>query len=175
METNNTIDALLKKQVRKEAMKRISSNFALTNEMIHRYWHELDWHEISDNSEINWTTEMLDRWKGEIDWHALSQTSNENLLTPEMIERYKDLWDWHELSDNCNLHLTYELIDKFIDCWDWSKLIGGHWREETLYSLDFFKRYHQYILIEKFEDSALLDSIIVEAAENIKKDMISGK
>lgn len=175
METNETIEALLKKQVRKEAMKRISSHFALTNEMLHRYWHELDWKEISDNSEINWTTEVIDHWKDEIDWNVLSQTSNENLLTPEMIERYKDLWDWHELSENSYLKLTYELIDKFIDRWDWKALINSHWREDTLFSLDFLKRYQQYISVENLEESALWDSIIDEAVENLKKDMIFGK
>jgi hypothetical protein len=99
METNNTIEALLKKQVRKEAMKKISSDFALTNEMLHRYWHELDW----------------------------------------------------------------------------KALINSHWREDTLFSLDFLKRYQQYISVENLEESALWDSIIDEAVESIKKDMIFGK
>ena len=175
METNNTIEALLKKQVKKEAMKKISADFALTNDMIHQYWHELDWHEISNNREINWTTEMLDRWKNEIDWSMLSQTSNELLLSPEIIERYKVLWDWHELSDNCNLTLSYEMIDKYIERWDWAKLIRSHWREEKLFSLDFLKRYQQYIPVDELENSALWDAIIDEAVENIKKDMIFGK
>ena len=175
METNNTIEALLKKQVKKEAMKRISSEFALTNDMIHQYWHDLDWHEISDNREINWTTEMLDRWKNEIDWKQLSKTSNEILLSPEIIERYKDFWDWQELSDNSDLKLSYELIDKYIDRWDWAKLINGHWREEEIYSLDFLKRYQQYIPVDELEDSSLWYAIVDEAVENIKKDMIFGK
>ena len=62
METNNTIETLLKTQIRKEAMKKISSDFALTNDMIHQYWHELDWKELSDNREINWTTEMIEKY-----------------------------------------------------------------------------------------------------------------
>lgn len=175
METNNTIETLLKKQVRKEAMKRISSHFALTNEMLHRYWHELDWEEISDNSEILWTTEMIDHWKDELDWHVLSQTSNENLLTPEMIERYKDYWDWTDLSENSYLKLTYELLDKYIDKWNWKALINCHWRENSLFSLDFLKRYQQYIPVEDLEESALWDCIVDEAVDKIKKDMIFGK
>lgn len=175
METNNVIETLLNKQIRKEAMKKISSDFALTNDMIHQYWHELDWKEVSDNREINWTTEMLDRWKNEIDWTMLSQTSNEILLSPEMLEKYKDLWDWHELSDNSDLTLSYELIDKFIDRWDWKRLIRSHWREDRLFSLDFLKRYQQYIPVDELEDSALWDAIVDETVENIKKDMIFGK
>ena len=67
------------------------------------------------------------------------------------------------------------MIDKYIDRWDWAKLINGHWREEEIYSLDFLKRYQQYIPVDKLEDSALWDAIIDEAVENIKKDMIFGK
>ena len=105
----------------------------------------------------------------------LSKTSNEILLSPEIIERYKDFWDWQELSDNSDLKLSYELIDKYIDRWDWAKLINGHWREEEIYSLDFLKRYQQYIPVDELEDSSLWYAIVDEAVENIKKDMIFGK
>ena len=174
METNDTNNYLLKKQIRKEAMKRISGNYALTNEMLHLHWNEIDWKELSSNITINWTSEILDHWKDEINWHQLSQNSGDNLLIGEFLERFKDYWDWKELSDNSNFKISYELIDKYIDRWDWNKLINRYF-DDDLYSMDFYLRYQKYIPMDKFEDSLLWEAIVAAERDAIEKDLIMGK
>ena len=114
MEANKLGDYLLKETIRKQAMKSISANYPLNNEMLNKYPSELDWEEVSDNDNISWTVAMIDRWKNILNWKVFSQTSNEAILTPEILEKFKDQWDWGELSGNQSLKLTFDLIDPFI-------------------------------------------------------------
>ena len=171
METNNTIEALLKKQVKKEAMKKISSDYPLTDELLKEYCNDLDWEEVSENSNIKWTAAMIDRWGEYLNWKTFSERANEEILIPEIIEKFKDRWDWSELSANSDLKLTYDLIDKYIDRWDWNRLINRGWysSENELYSIDFLNRYVKYIPMEDFEKSNLWDSIVEEEEKAIKK------
>lgn len=115
MEANKLGDYLLKDTIRKQAMKSISANYPLNNEMLNKYPNELDWEEVSDNDNISWTVAMIDRWKNILNWKVFSQTSNEAILTLEILEKFKDQWDWGELSGNQCLKLTFDLIDKYID------------------------------------------------------------
>ena len=174
METNKANDYLMKKMIRKEAMKRISSQFALNTEQLAEYRRELDWEEVSANTNISWTAAMIDRWSDQLDWKIFSRRANEAVLIPEIIERFKDRWDWSELSDNSDLKLSYDLVDKFIDRWDWEKLINRSWYHEScdLYSIDFFNRYAKYIPMENIENSNLWEAIVEEEEKSIKKEIL---
>ena len=125
MEKQQLNDYLLNKQIRKEAMKEISSDFALTEAMMREYRNELDWSEVSQNRNIMWSASMIEFLKRRIDWSVFSSHVNEKALTPNIIERFKDNWDWKELSGNECLHLSYELVDKYVDKWDWPSLINN--------------------------------------------------
>ena len=174
METNNMQDYLLKKQIRKEAMERISEDYPLTREMMKSYRNELDWSKVSRNSSINWTPDLINDFANLIDWKEFSGSIDEKLLCAEIIEQFKDKWDWTELSGNCSLKLTYELLDKYIDRWDWSAIIQWRrWdRENNILSFDFLKRYQERIPVDELEDSALWSDIVEEEAETIKKEML---
>ena len=171
METNKVNDYLMKKMIQKEAMKKISSDYPLTDELLKEYRSDLDWEEVSENSNIKWTAVMIDRWGEYLNWKTFSERANEELLIPELIERFKDRWDWSELSANSDLKLTYDLIDKYSDRWDWNRLINRGWYNDgcDLYSIDFLNRYVQYIPMEDFEKSNLWDSIVEEEEKAIKK------
>ena len=174
METNNMQDFLLKKQIRKEAMGRISEDYPLTKEMMKEYLHELNWTMVSRNSNINWTPELIQTFDNFIDWKEFSECANEKLLCDEIIEQFKDKWDWAELSGNRNLKLSYELLDKYIDRWNWGTII--EWRRwdsnNDIFSLDFLKRYQDRIPVDELENSALWSDIIDEEVETIKKEML---
>ena len=167
-------DFLLKKQIRKEAMERISENYPLTKEMMKDYLRELDWSKVSRNSSINWTPELIKDFANFIDWKEFSGSADEKLLCDEIIEQFKDKWDWAELSGNRNLKLSYELLDKHIDRWNWGAII--EWRRwdsnNDIFSLDFLKRYQDRIPVDELENSALWSDIIDEEAEAIKKEML---
>jgi hypothetical protein len=163
---------LLKKQIRKEAMKNISGDYPLTKEIMLKYRDKLDWSRVSGNSSINWTVDMIKTFEHQIDWEVFSNNVDDRLLCDELIEQFKDKWDWKELSGNSYLRLTYELIDKYIDKWDWSAILRwGRWnRMDKLLSLEFLNRYQQYIPIDDLETSQLWQSIIDNEEEAIKKE-----
>ena len=176
MEANKLGDYLLKETIRKQAMKSISANYPLNNEMLNKYPNELDWEEVSDNDNISWTVAMIDRWKNILNWKVFSQTSNEAILTPEILEKFKDQWDWGELSGNQSLKLTFDLIDKYIDRWDWDRLINRWLDEESkIYSWDFLHRYEQHIPVEDFENSCLFNALVLEEATTIQKGLINAE
>ena len=174
METNNMQDFLLKKQIRKEAMERISEDYPLTRRMMNDYSRELDWSKVSRNFSINWTPELIEDFATFIDWKEFSGCVDEKLLCDEIIEKFKDKWDWAELSGNRNLKLSYELLDKYIDRWNWGAII--EWRrwdkENNVFSFDFLKRYQDRIPVDELENSVLWSDIIDEEAEAIKKEML---
>ena len=174
METNKTQDYLLKKQIRKKAMDRISLEYPLTAEMLKKYNDELNWTKVSSNSSINWSIDMIKAFEYYIDWKEFSEFLSEKLLYEEVIDRFKDKWDWKALSSNSGLKLTYELLDRYIDRWDWSTIIKrGEWNErEELFSLEFLKRYQDRIPIEELEDSELWMDIVEKEMGTIKKEMI---
>ena len=174
METNKTQDYLLKKQIRKKAMDRISIEYPLTAEMLKKFSDELNWTKVSRNSSINWSIDMIKAFEYYIDWKEFSEFISERLLCDEIVEQFKDKWDWKALSNNSGLKLTYELLDRYIDRWDWSTIIKrGEWNErEELFSLEFLKRYQDRIPIEELEDSELWMDIVEKEMDAIKKEMI---
>ena len=174
METNNMQDYLLKKQIRKEAMDRISLEYPLTAEMLKKYSDELNWAKVSNNASINWSSDMIKAFEYYIDWTEFSEFVSEKLLYDEVIDRFKDKWDWKALSNNSGLKLTYELLDRYIDRWDWSAIINrGEWnKREDIFSLEFLKRYQDRIPIEELEDSELWMDIVEKEMGTIKKEMI---
>lgn len=176
METNKLGDYLLNETIRKQAMKNISQEYPLNDEMLNKYRKELDWEEVSDNDNISWTVAMIDRWENQLNWKVFSQTRNKTLLTAEIIEKFKDQWDWGELSGNQNLKLSFDLIDKYIDRWDWDRLINRWYdNESNLYSWEFLHRYEQYIPVEDFENSCLFNALVMEEATAIQKGLINAE
>jgi len=176
METNDLGDYLIRKNVRKEAMREISRDYPLNEEMLKKYRNELDWAEVSDNSNIGWTVAMIERWKNKLDWKVLSNTSNTALLTTEVIEKFKNQWDWETLSMNTDLILSFDLIDKFIDCWDWSNLINRQFHNEDGFSYwELLSRYRQYIPVEDIERTCLWSFLVDEEISVIRKELVLGE
>ena len=149
METNKVNDYLMKKMIQKEAMKRISSDYPLNDELLMKYSKDLDWEEVSGNSNIKWTAAMIDYWGDRLNWKTFSERANEEILIPELIEKFKDRWDW-------------------------GRLINRGWYNNScdLYSIEFVNRYAQYIPMEDFENSSLWDAVVEEEENAIKKEIL---
>ena len=152
-------DAIVSQELNKEAWKKLSREFKWNEELLRKYRSAIDWEALSLNTEMLWTASILESFKGYIDWKELSGNAPGKLLTPKIIERFADRWDWHELSDNSNLKLSYALLDKFADKWDWERIIN-RWRNEELYTPEFFERYKEFIPAEEFKDSNLWDTLV---------------
>ena len=164
-------DAIVSQELNKEAWKKLSREFKWTEELLRKYRSEIDWKELSENSEMLWTASILDKFKEFINWKALSIYANEKLLTPKIIEQFADWWDWHELSDNSNLKLSYALLDKFADKWDWGRIIN-QWRCEEIYSPEFFERYKGFIPAEAFKDSNLWDTLVEKRMAELEQEIL---
>ncbi|MBR5029417.1 MAG: hypothetical protein IKX51_09365 [Bacteroidales bacterium] len=180
MEKQELNNYLLDKQLRQEAMKRISGSFPFTDRMLSEHHRILDWKEVSGNGNIGWSVTMIERWEDYIDWTEFSRNADERILTPNIIERFKDKWDWKKLSSNKNVVFTSELIDKYIDRWDWGRLIlrlftHSYYENRSfteLSSKEFFERYHEHIPMDNFENSPLWEYLVDEEQTKIERQLV---
>lgn len=164
-------DQIVAQELNKEAWKKLSREFKWTEELLKKYRGEIDWKELSENTEMLWTASILENFKDYLDWETLSIYADEKLLTIKIIEQFADRWDWHELSDNSNLKLSYALLDKFADKWDWERIIN-QWRCEEIYSPDFLERYKEFIPTEAFKDSNLWDALVEKRMAELEQEIL---
>ena len=87
-------DAIVSQELNKKAWKKLSREFKWNEELLRKYRSEIDWKELSENTEMLWTASILENFKGCIDWKVLSGYAPEGLLTPKIIEQFADQWDW---------------------------------------------------------------------------------
>lgn len=172
METKKSFaDAIIAQELTKEAWKKLSREFKWTEELLKKYQYDIDWEALSQNSDMLWTSSILDNYSHRIDWKTLSSYADERLLTPKNIEEFVNKWDWNELSANCNLKLSFELLDKYFTKWDWECIIN-RWRQDDLFSLEFFERYKEYIPGEEFQSSSLWDSLVEKQMAKIEQEIL---
>ena len=164
-------DAIVSQELNKEAWKKLSREFKWNEELLRKYRSEIDWEELSSNTEMLWTASILENFTHQIDWKGLSIYAPSGLLTLKIIEQFADRWDWHELSDNSNLKLSYALLDKFADKWDWERIIN-RWRDEELYTPDFLERYKEFIPAEEFKSSNLWDALVEIRFDELVEEVI---
>ena len=164
-------DAIVSQELNKEAWKKLSREFKWNEELLRKYRSEIDWEELSENTEMLWTASILENFKNYINWKELSGNAPEKLLTPKIIEQFADRWDWHELSDNSNLKLSYAMLDKFADKWDWERIIN-RWRSEELYTPDFLERYKEFIPVEEFKSSNLWDALVERRFDELVEEIM---
>lgn len=160
--------------VTESAWKELSSDFNWSETLLEKCKTEVDWNEISKNSNILWTIPMLKRFEQFLNWTLLSENINERSLSDETIEAFESSWDWSTLSDNRNLKLSYMLLDKYIDRWDWHKII--HRWGENIYSkngIDFYEKYKEYIPAGELQQSNLWDGIVNQKKEMLILNIIS--
>ena len=96
-----------------EAWKELSENFSWSEALLEKYQDQVDWHEISCNSNVVWTVPMVQKFKNRIDWNKFSEYASEAVMTEPFLDAFKEKWNWSELSDNRNLTMTHELLEKY--------------------------------------------------------------
>lgn len=172
MKVKKLSDAYLDRILENATWKELSRTFCWTEILLEKNKNNVDWAEIAENSAMIWTPSMLERFESYIDWTKLSSSSNQTLLIPSNLERFKDKWNWSELSKNYSLNLSWELIDRFIDQWDWSELINMY-KNDDLYSFEFFEKYKDNLPAGTFENSRLWDRLIDIKKQDIVNDILS--
>jgi len=89
----------------KEAWKIVSGEMKLTPELVQFYEDEIDWDELSSNSEMHWTETLVKQsWKfsriedkddQEIETKIEKQIEREKMLVDKMIESYNTTGDFN--------------------------------------------------------------------------------
>ncbi len=164
-------DAIISQELNKEAWKKLSHEFKWNEELIRMHLKEIDWDELSSNTEMLWTASILDNFKNYINWKELSEYAPEELLTPKIIEQFADRWDWYELSDNNNLKLSFAILDKFADKLDWERIIN-HWRNRDLFTPEFLERYKEFIPAKEFQGSYLWDALVEKHFNKLVEEIV---
>lgn len=63
----------------------------LTPKIIEQFADRWDWHELSDNSNLELSYALLDKFADKWDWKLIiNRWSDDTLYTPELFERYKE-------------------------------------------------------------------------------------
>lgn len=94
-----------------EAWKELSGNYNWSESLLEKYQDKVDWHEVSENTNILWTIPMIQKFRNRIDWDKFSRNAETETLTEAIIDAFKDKWNWAELSENSSLELTHEFLE----------------------------------------------------------------
>lgn len=151
----------MQKIATEEAWKELSGNLQWNESLLEKYQDKVNWHEVSENTNILWTIPMVQKFKNRIDWDKFSRHAEKEALTEAFIEAFKDKWNWSELSMNSSLELTHELLEKFADQWVWEEIIDRY--NNNLFDdmgIDFYERYKDHIPAAKLQNSRLWNEIV---------------
>ena len=129
-------EAMLEKYQDKVNWDEISRNSRIrwTIPMIQKFQKKINWDVFSDNADEDILTEKyLDAFKEKWNWHNLSNNRNVE-LTEELLERFADKWDWTEIIDRygCNLYdkKAIDFYEKYKEYIPASKLQNTYlWRD----------------------------------------------
>lgn len=60
----------MQKIATEEAWKELSGDFQWNESLLEKYQDKVDWHEVSENTNILWTIPMVQKFKNRIDWDS---------------------------------------------------------------------------------------------------------
>ncbi|MDR2130133.1 MAG: hypothetical protein LBP56_03020 [Odoribacteraceae bacterium] len=147
-------------------------DFLWTEELIDRYQDRIEWKLLSENRSVQWTASMLEKYKDKLDWDKLSDGCNEYLYSVENLRKYRSRWNWSSLSANSSVNWTLEKVEEFKDLIDWSELIDNY-NHDSLFTLDFFEKYKEYIPVVSFQDSSLWKHILEIYKKRLIEEILS--
>jgi len=100
--------------------KIISTGYPFTSKQIDKFQELIDWRELSNNAEINWSDEVLSKYSDLLDWENL--LANKEIDWPtERIEKFKNKIHWESLSKNGSIKWP-EIIPMYIQNVNWKEL-----------------------------------------------------
>jgi hypothetical protein len=80
-------------------------NIRWTIPMIQKFQKRINWDKFSDYADENILTEsVIETFKEKWNWHNLSDNNNLQ-LTDELLEKYADRWDWEQIINNYCLNI----------------------------------------------------------------------
>lgn len=98
----NWSETALEKYQDKVDWDEVSTNRYIrwTIPMIQKFHKKINWEKLSDYADENILTEnYLEAFKEKWNWHNLSNNGNIN-LTDELLEKFADRWDWEVIIDS---------------------------------------------------------------------------
>ena len=162
----------MQKIATEKAWENLSEDFNWSETLLEKYQDKVDWHLVSENTNIQWTIPMIQKFKNRIDWDKFSLNANDKTITEAVIDAFKDKWNWSELSKNCNLELTHELLEKYADSWDWEEIIDRYYNSFfDNKGIDFYERYKDRIPAAKLQDSRLWREIVEQRVRQLKAEI----
>lgn len=103
--------------------------------------------------------------------------SNSFILTN--LENYVNNWNWSVLSENTDVNWTFEMIEEFKKNVDWEAftqnyqgLLDINLINHSLYSIDFFERFQEYIPIENIQKTSLWHAMIDESKLKLAEKLL---
>ena len=126
-----------------EAWKELSENFSWSEALLEKYQDQVDWHEISCNSNVVWTVPMVQKFKNRIDWNKFSEYASEAVMT----EPFADKWDWERIINIYPHHLF----------------------EDT--GMEFYEKYKNYIPTGKLQNSSLWNCIVEQLKKQLMAEI----
>lgn len=160
-----------------EVWKTLSAKAIWTETLLEKCQEQVDWDELSENSEILWTIPMLQQFQNFLDWDTLSEHINKDSLTLELIEAFEDRWNWYNLSNNYDFILTDEILKKYANHLNWERIIN-----RSTYigvapfddnAIDFYNKYKEFIPLSKLQDSQLWDCLLEERKLELWRNILS--
>ena len=103
----NWSEVLLEKYQDKVDWDEISENRNIrwTIPMIQKFQKRINWDKFSDYADEDTLTEsVIETFKEKWNWHNLSNNGNVQ-LTDELLEKYADRWDWEQIINNYCLNI----------------------------------------------------------------------
>lgn len=178
-------DEFMQQIATEQAWKKLTEDYAWTEDLLEKYSDKLDWKLISKNKAIFWTIPMLKKFSRMLDWKVLSELCpfvSHNWFTEAHIEAFKDKWDWSILATHYKW--SEKLIDKYIDYIDWDELIGGCNRfcacrengllgEDDFDAISFYNKYKEHIPVSSFHQSVLMDKIVEQRRRQLLVEILS--
>lgn len=152
-----------------EAWKEISGNEPLSMDMLEKHADQLDWNEISENSNVIWTLDGIGKFAGRLDWNEFSRRCPDHLINEVSLQKFAAHWDWKAISNRDCFYNDWELLAKFADNTDWSEVITN-WSIER--PLDFFARFEKYIPMAKLQDSRLWSAMVEARAKRLMQEAV---
>ena len=115
--SNEQLVSLIEEQP-KFFKKLFSFGFAFTPKQLEEFQDELDWSEVSANSQINWTPELINTFSDHLNWETLIK-NHSTFWNENNIDRFKDKINWEAFSGSTAINWTPSLIEKYHDKVSW--------------------------------------------------------
>lgn len=108
------------------------SNLLPTKELLAKFENKWDWHNITQNPQINFADiNLIERFADKWDWGFICKSGRLPLNT-QVLSQFKKYLKWNLISANTNIDFTKKIIQQFKSYWNWTILKANKRAQELL-------------------------------------------